>query len=215
VARRGQRNGPKGARTYHKGHVLSRRCAKREITCLKRVTTKTGLSDDIGVTRFRGAEARRIFHKLNYFMCLRSLLSSLLTSGSSEKVDLLCHCVPLCATSLFSGCRDVVTPCLGGELSRRRLSVRKEDVLLEKGSLSERRMSALVGSRRESEIVGRRTGEVAEVCEKGRRNGRRREFTLSASPVNCWGGRSAPDRQAPRTGRSSNFSLFSAPIPPE
>ena len=41
---------------------------------------------------------------------------------------------------------------------------------------------------------------------KGWRNVERREFALSASRVNCWGGRSAPDRQAPRVLPLSNFS---------
>jgi hypothetical protein len=41
---------------------------------------------------------------------------------------------------------------------------------------------------------------------KGRRNGERREFTLSASRVNYCVERSASDRQAPRTRRSSNCS---------
>ena len=55
---------------------------------------------------------------------------------------------------------------------------------------------------------GRRRGRDrrpsdAKTRRKGRGNVGRREFTLSASAVNCWGGQSAPDRQAPREEPSS------------
>ena len=50
---------------------------------------------------------------------------------------------------------------------------------------------------------GERRGDVAKRRGKGRGMDGRREFALSASGVNCWGGGSAPDRQAPRTGHSS------------
>src|SRR6516165_8831308 len=60
-----------------------------------------------------------------------------------------------------------------------------------------RRLTTLWGSVR----GGERRRDVATNRKKGRRNGGRREFALSASRVNCWGGRSAPDRQAPRTVR--------------
>jgi hypothetical protein len=45
--------------------------------------------------------------------------------------------------------------------------------------------------------------EPARTGEKVRRNERRREVILSASRVNCWVGKSAPDRKAPRTEPSS------------
>jgi hypothetical protein len=54
---------------------------------------------------------------------------------------------------------------------------------------------------RDCRLNGAKTGG------KGREKERRRELTLSASRVNCWGGRSAPDRQAPRARRSSKCLL--------
>src|SRR6516164_1585250 len=44
---------------------------------------------------------------------------------------------------------------------------------------------------------------------KPSQNERRRELSLSASGGNCWGGGSAPNRQAPRVQPSSNSSLES------
>ena len=65
-----------------------------------------------------------------------------------------------------------------------------------------RRRTTLWGSVRGRE----RRRDVATNRKKGRRNGGRREFALSASRVNCWLGRSAPDHQAPRTEPSSKLS---------
>ena len=45
---------------------------------------------------------------------------------------------------------------------------------------------------------------------KGRRNGERREFTLSASRVNCWVGSFAPDGQAPRVGLEPTTNRLTA-----
>ena len=56
---------------------------------------------------------------------------------------------------------------------------------------------ALVGA-------GKRPREAARWCRNVRGNGGRRELVLSASRVNWCVGRSAPDRQAPRTVRLSS-----------
>ena len=67
------------------------------------------------------------------------------------------------------------------------------------------RFSGAVGRLSWGRARGReRRPDVAKSRGKGRRNGERREVLLSASRVNCWIGRSAPNRQAPLNDLSLN-----------
>jgi hypothetical protein len=81
----------------------------------------------------------------------------------------------------------VVTACLGGEPSRRRLSGRKEEAMLEKRSLSERLRTALVGAgeRLRSLAEGREklrkcAKKGVETADAGRLSSRRRVSTAGA-----------------------------------
>jgi hypothetical protein len=109
--------------------------------------------------------------------------------------------VPIGATSMLPRRLGVVTPYLDGEAPGGRVCGRTGGVLSRKRSLMGRLVVALVA-------VGERSRSAAELgktCGKRRGNGERRELSLSASRVNCWGGRSAPHRQAPLPMRIPNW----------
>jgi hypothetical protein len=165
-----------------------------QLAFTKGVATKTPLYVTGCLRGPFAAWARFVCHKSIHINLLWLIPVQGSTGEASAPVGFSSHQLSRTLNSRFARRPEAVTRRLGDEPQSRRVFGLQGGNLLGKSAYRRRHVVALVGA----EERQRSAVECTGIVRKGRENERRRELSLSASRVNCWGGRSASDRQAPQ-----------------